>query len=412
MFKRLTNPKFVSVFLLSVFVMQAVFVLQSNANTTVMKQLNVPYVNQCLQRDQRTLYPNQIGSEPNRQICKNMCLTAAAVMVAGYFDKVNFDRNNTDTLKEFMINDPDIPERVQNGGLQIGGAFALTSYPSYNGNHVDNHAHGLIDYAKRKGLETSGIMWIPAQENDAKNFIYNAAKAAIDRGNPLIMSTKTHARVVIGYTNDGKIVAHDSFRNTNIGPSGGSFSHDGKAAIYDIPFTYTSRTYIPREQFIYMIEFKKDTNAPQSRANQKVEVVNSTSNSSWTTINVRQNIAGNVIGEIPFGQKGTVITKPMFGNGLYREEVQFDNGLRGWIASNFIAPVRNNVLSTGKDVVSNDYLVVRTNPGTSSARRGVIEPKSKGKLIETKNEKINGYSWGYIKWSNGNEGWSALEFVN
>ena len=413
MFKKSLNPTILSLGIVSIFALQAIFTLQSSANTVVMKQLNVPYINQCLQKDKSTfLYPNQIGSEANRQICKNMCLTAASVMVASYFGKINYDSNNTDTLKEAMINDPEIPERVKNGNLMIGGAFALTSYAGDGGNHVDNHAQGLIDYAKRKGLETSGIQWIPADPTDAKNYIYNTAKASIDRGNPLIMSTRTHARVIIGYTNDGKVVAHDSFRNTNIGPSGGNFNYDGKAAIYDIPFTYTSRTYIPREQFIYMIEFKNDANNPNSRINQKIETVNSSGNNSWTTINVRQNITGNVVNEMPFGSRGTIVSKPIFGNGYYREEVQFDNGVKGWVASNFLMNVSNDtIFTTDRTVTATDYLTIRTDAGTSSGKRGIATPYLTGKLIRTNPNTLNGYTWGLIKWSNGIEGWSALEFT-
>ena len=411
MLNKLFNPTALSLLLVAVFAFQLLFAFNANANTVIVKQLNVPYINQCLQNEGTFLYPNMIGSEPNRQICKNMCLTSASVMVAGYFGKVNYN-GNVDTLKEFLINDPDIPERVKNGGLQIGGAFALTSYAGVNGDHIDNHAQGLVDYAKRKGLDTNGIQWIPSVKEEAKTYIYNNAKAAIDRGNPVIISTKTHARVIIGYTNDGKIVVHDSFRNTNIGPSGGNFSRDGKGVVYDIPETYTARTYIPREQFQYMIEYRPATDIPPTRVGQTVEVVNSVGNNTWTTINARQTIAGNVIAEIPFGTQGKVLSRPIFGNGFYREEIQFDNGVRGWMATNFLktfVPIAFTDLN--RAVTSTDYLVIRDQPGRSSASRGVTRPNTTGTTTRLRNDKIDGYTWAYIKWSDGSEGWSASEFT-
>jgi Peptidase_C39 like family len=411
MFNKFFNPTTLSFVLLAVFAFQLVFAFQSKAGTVVVKSLNVPYINQCLQKDGAFLYPNMIGSEANRQICKNMCLTSASVMVAAFFGKINYN-GNTDVLKEALISDPDIPERVKNGNLQIGGAFALTSYPGANGDHIDNHAQGLIDYAKRKGLDTNGIQWIPADKEQARQYIFNQAKASIDRGNPMIMSTKTHARVIIGYTNDGKVLVHDSFRNTNIGPSGGYFNRDGNSAIYDIPETYTSRTYIPREQFQYMIEFKQASNTPATRTGQTVEVVNSANNASWTTINARAGIAGNVVAEVPFGTTGQVLSRPIFANGYFREEVQFNNGVKGWMATNFLksyTPVASTDIN--KTVTASEFLVIRDKPGVNGATRGVVNPNTKGTMTKLKNDKVDGYKWGFIKWSDGREGWSASEFV-
>lgn len=310
----------------------------SNANTVVVKQLNVPHINQCLQRNTRGFYPNAIGSTPNREICKNMCLTSAAVMVAAYFGKVNYNPNNIDTLKEALVNDVDIPERVRDGNAVIGGAFALTSYTGNDGFNNDNHIDGLVNYAKRKGLTVSPTRWIPQDPTSATSFIYTTVKNAIDKGNLVIVSTRTHARVARGYTNDGQIVVNDSYRNTEIGRAGDPFSFNGNNAIYNLPTSGTSRPNNPVEQFWYMVEFSNPATKPieESRVGQRIVAFNSTPVNGWSWISIRRDIAGDIIGKATWGLKGTVLEKPKFSNGFLRELVRFDDGQEGWVASPYL----------------------------------------------------------------------------
>ena len=413
------------VLILSLFI-QTSWTLSSRAETKVVKQLAVPYINQCLQKDNRTLWPNMIGSTPDRIICRNMCLTSAAVMVAGYFGKVDFDKNNTDTLKKYLVDDKDIPERVRDGNTSIGGAFAMTSYTDSNGNNNDNYAEGLVNYGLRKGLITSGINWIPSEYNQAKSFIYEKAKAAIDRDNVVIISTKTHARVITGYTNDGQIVVNDSYRNTEIGKAGDFFNFNGKNAIYDLPTSGTSRPANPVEQFQYMIEFaNSDSNfyknksayvdgmveKPKSRIGATVVTTNTSGNPTWESINIRKNIAEDVIGEANWGTNGVILSEPKYGKGFYREQIKLNNGTVGWIASTFLINAENNNTTTKIDVKSTDYLIIRADATVRAYARGVANPNDKGIVTQKSKSKVDGYYWSYVKWANGKEGWSASNYL-
>jgi Peptidase_C39 like family len=427
--QKISIPSILITLIIISLLLPIILIINSFASSTIVKQLDVPYINQCLQKDNKTLSPSIIGAIPNRIICRNMCLTSAAVMVAGYFGKVDFDKNNTDTLKKYLIEDPQIPERVRDGKSLIGGAFALTSYTDNNGNNNDNHADGLIKYANRKGIIASNINWIPSNYNAAKEFIYNKTKAAIDRNNILIISTKTHARVVTGYTNDGKITVNDSYRNTEIGKAGDFFNPNGKQAIYDLPTSGTSRPENPVEQFEYIIEFANSDPKfynnqapfvdgmpykPVSRIGQSVKTYNTSSNKNWTSINLRKNIAEDIIAEIPWEEFGSIVSEPRYLQGYYREEIQFDNGLRGWIPSNFLVNYAQGGSSSQDNssyVISTTYINVRDNYGRMSLVRNVLPPKEKGIIIDQYPQSVDGYNWVLVKWDNGNEGWSAKEFL-
>lgn len=406
---------------------QAFVLVRTNAATTVIQKLEVPYINQCLNKDQKTFYPNLIGSN-NRVICRNMCLTSAMVMVAGYFGKVDFDRNNTDTLKKYLIEDNDIPERVRDAYSTIGGAFGLTSYTGADGNNSDNYVNGAVDYALRKGLVTDGIKWIPSNPESAKTFIYNNAKAAIDRKNVVLIATTTHARVIRGYTNDGQIVVNDSYRNTEIGRAGDKFNYNGRDAIYDLPTSGTSRPENPVEQFQYMVEFGDSnpnfysnggsipptaTLPPSSRINQTVQVTNPNPSNGWTTINVRNDIAGSVFDTASFGTKGVVTSRPFYGKGFYREKVRFDNGVEGWMAVNFLKTSTANQYENINLKVSNrEPLNVRSDTSLDSNVITTLPQFSKGVAVQKTTQTIFGYTWYLVKWENGITGWSVGNYLD
>ncbi|MGL4758391.1 MAG: C39 family peptidase [Patescibacteria group bacterium] len=241
----------------------------SNAQT--IRSINVPYINQCLQQDQVTKLPNAISANKSKPICSNMCLTAAILMITSYFGKMNYTTTNTDTLKKYLTSDPDVSYTVNDNGTRIGGAYAVTSMEAEEtpGSYTTNYADGVIKYAKLKGLQSSGLIFIPnSSDVEMKNFIYNKVKQAIDRGNPVLMSTKTHGRVAVGYTSNGNIIAHDSFRDTSIA-AGGDFSYNGKNASFNIPYAYRSTPGTAPEKFWYLIEFS-DPN-PRSNGNKIAE---------------------------------------------------------------------------------------------------------------------------------------------
>jgi hypothetical protein len=399
-------------------------VVQTQANTVVVKRLNAPYINQCLNEDKKTWYPTLMGSN-NRVVCRNMCLTAAMVMITGYFGKVSY--TNTDSLKKYLIEDSDIPERVKDGPSSVGGAFALTSYTGADGNNSDNYINGAIDYALRKGLVTDGVRWIPSNPEQAKTYIYQQAKAAIDRNNVMLISTPTHARVIIGYTNDGQVIVHDSYRNTEVGKAGDNFNYNGNGATYDLPTSGTSRPNNPVEQFQYIIEFGNGDKEfykngggippqaniiPQSRIGSNVMVKNPNPQNNWDSINMRQDIAGPVVREVTFNTRGKIVSKPLYAKGYYREKIILDNGQEGWIATNFLSSgVDNNYIPVDKTVVTQESLNVRIDPSLKGYVIKTQAQGTKGKTIYKTSTVIDGYIWYLVQWDNGIRGWSVQNYL-
>jgi hypothetical protein len=175
------------------------------------KVLNVPYFNQYLETD---------GSNYPAGGWK-MCGAASSVMIAGYYGKIPFSSESD--LKRYMYEDKG--QGLSRYCSDYGGAFGVTS----NGTGCSyNTSQGMTEYL---GWYNLGVEYIPVRFDSIKN--------AIDQDRPIILSTSSpygHLAVIKGYTNDGRLIMNDPFKNAQDGVVNFNYSTNGKDAIYSLDY--------------------------------------------------------------------------------------------------------------------------------------------------------------------------------
>ena len=174
------------------------------------KVLAVPYFNQYLDPD---------GSL-NPQFGNSMCGAASAVMIAGYFGKLSFNKENGQDLKRYMSQDEgqNLPNYCNTG---VAGAFGVTG-KFYNCAY--SSGAGIAEYLNRYDLQPELSSWS-----------IEAIKESIDQGYPLYMATIQpyfHVAVIKGYTEDGRVVMNDPYRDML--KEGSEFNFNGKNALYNL----------------------------------------------------------------------------------------------------------------------------------------------------------------------------------
>lgn len=180
--------------------------------------LDVPYVNQSLDsRGVFTQNPSGVGD------VNYMCTTAASVMIAGYYNKVQYQ--TVDELREHMYMSKSNPELVKDNVINFkgrdiklctDGAFGLTSFNYSTGQSHCNWSHNIDVYPKYLGLSVVNISL--NYDNIANN---------LTNGSPIMMSISPrddlaggiweyHSVVVTGFSIQGsehKILLNDPFRD-------------------------------------------------------------------------------------------------------------------------------------------------------------------------------------------------------
>lgn len=193
------------------------------------KVLNVPYFNQWLEPDGTfaPVFPKRNVNGSNWDLGQVICGAASVTMVAGYFGKLPYDGQNEHDLKKFAYTDQGLNLSTKCDSTEIGGAFGVTAYDSTC--RMSGQA-GMVNYLNKMGLKS----------NDIGTISFDKVKNSIDAGNPLIVSISApvgHIAVIKGYTEDGRIVMNDSFRNVQDG--GSSYSYNGKNALYEVNTGWT-----------------------------------------------------------------------------------------------------------------------------------------------------------------------------
>jgi hypothetical protein len=167
-----------------------------NLNGKEAKVLPVPYINQWL--------------EPNGKFFPKdgwqMCGAASAVMVVGYYKKLDYNPKNEHSLKPFMYsnNGQGITATC---GPDKGGAFGITNFRCNQ-----SYAGGIINYLKWFNIDTNEqLIW-------KYSMSFETIKDNIDKGKPIIYSYHDstnsnfgHISVIIGYTIDKKIILNDPY---------------------------------------------------------------------------------------------------------------------------------------------------------------------------------------------------------
>jgi len=192
--------------------------------------LNVPYFNQWLEPD-GSYFPTQpkipVGGE-QWDLGNVICGAASSVMVAGYYGKLPYNVNDEHDIKRFAYSDQELNLPSKCANRSIGCAFGMTAYDSTCN---QSSFAGMSNYLSTLGL-------IP---NSIGALTFEKVKSAIDRGHPLIVSITApygHISVIKGYTQDGRIVMNDPFRNIQ-DSSSSQYSYKGKNALYQVNTGWT-----------------------------------------------------------------------------------------------------------------------------------------------------------------------------
>ncbi|MEM1312521.1 MAG: C39 family peptidase [Patescibacteria group bacterium] len=294
-------------------------------NDMVGKYLDVPYFNQCLQSDKKTFFPDNIKFE-DKEACRYMCSAATMVMIGGYFDKLDYDPSDTDTLKKYMYSDNG--QGVSDTcGQNQGGAFGLIA------KETDRITGGITEcnQGSREGMRKYGTtldLFTDYIDPEIKSI-----KEAIDRENPVILSNGPHIWVVKGYFED-KLIVNDPYRNGE--EKGEDYNYKGQNAIYTLPEIYYKDEFKP---MIYAVEVS-------DRVLTKAELKKGDQIESSATIglSVRPEVCGSSrSGQAQPGEKGTIIAEPKIVEACALGydfkvwyKIKWENGLEGWSVGNFI----------------------------------------------------------------------------
>jgi hypothetical protein len=191
--------------------------------TNFVKVLNVPYFNQWV---------DPVGSSPEEYYARRMCGAASSTMVAGYFNKISYDKNNEQDVKRYMYSDQGKNLPTKCGQFGIGGTFGMTAV---DGNCNASTIWNVEAYYNRIGLavERKGG-WVYGMGN----INFNTVVESINRGRPVVLSSSSHYVVIKGYTNDGRVIVNDSFKDASKGSDRTYIYGNGKDAVYDVNNMY------------------------------------------------------------------------------------------------------------------------------------------------------------------------------
>jgi hypothetical protein len=385
------------------------FPLKGTAKTT--------YSNQCLDNANSSYWPDAIGANRTKKICQNMCGAASAIMALGYYKVYPFD-NNPRTLRNRLVSsEPEIPDNSKkDGNAAFGGAFAITSVEK--GDQSDTvkitKLFGMYGFAR---VDASGSMTDALEIIRGFSNYYNRVKLAIDRGNPVIMSSYDHIRLAIGYDNKGGIIFNDPWNNTKSGNAQASV--DGKFIKYNGTLNKIGNT-TQTDAWFYIIEhtpISKPTNS-QFTVNSQVKANALFSDDPISGLSTRTVPAGPVISTIPWKTAGVVIEGPKYGGSGWFYRIKWSNGVTGWSAETYLKPANydpaNRSTSMNNKAIQAkfpDGVNIRVEPDVTSKLIKFQYSFQKGKALR-KVAKETELDWYEIQWDDGTKGWSATTFID
>jgi Ricin-type beta-trefoil lectin domain/Peptidase_C39 like family len=268
------------------------------------------------------------------------CGAAASVMVSGYFKRLPYNGEDDTQFKKYMNSNSGqgVPETCKGQG----GAFGITGYPS---TCKASYPQGVSNYLKRMGLNYKFIAGYGAGLGKLN---INQVKNAIDRGNPIIISSNAHYYTIKGYTTDGRVIVNDSWKD-GANSASSSFIHgNGKNAIYDLNnlYPYNKASY-QDIRFAWEVSTKDE-----SFYYSKVKTVNpifkneeqvyySPKDGDLNPLNVRESAGGDIKFNIKKGSKGNVIDGPYFAKGEGWYKIKWEDGSIGWSSKSFLTSNNN-----------------------------------------------------------------------
>lgn len=189
------------------------------------KVLNIPYFNQWLEPDGQTApqTPKIPIADGFWDLGNVICGAASSTMVAGFFSKLPFNKDDEHDLKRFSYSDQGMSLPTKCTDKLIGGAFGMTAF---NSSCNQSSVAGMLSYFDQIGLVAKSNTGSPD---------FKTIKDSIDNSKPLIVSLSTfdgygHIAVIKGYTEDGRLVMNDPWTDVQSGSR--SYSYKGKNALY------------------------------------------------------------------------------------------------------------------------------------------------------------------------------------
>jgi uncharacterized protein YgiM (DUF1202 family) len=134
-----------------------------------------------------------------------------------------------------------------------------------------------------------------------------------------------------------------------------------------------------------------------------------------STLNVRSSatLRGALLGAVPQGSGGTVVSGPSIADSYAWWEVNYDNGLDGWSAADYLLPsgaAAQSPLAKGAKVTVLDVLNVRSAASTGALIAGAENTGSTGTVVSGP-AAANGYTWWEINYDDGLSGWSVGNYL-
>jgi hypothetical protein len=337
---------------------------QASLPSNTSKSLDVPYINQ---------YKDQNGDVWGTRY---HCGAAAASIVAGYFKKFPYKGSDDDQYRKYMnSNSGQGVTETCNGQ---GGAFGITGYPDRSSSAYckASYPDGVSKYLKKIGLKYK----IVAGTGAGLGMIsIGTVKAAINRGNPIVISSGAHYYVIKGYTTDNKIIVNDSWKDASKTSASVYEWGKGKNAVYDLKnlYPYQNSSY-QDVRFAWEVSTSntsfyngsnvEDVSAEPKAEPKKVAVKTptktpitksepiSTQNGSQVVaygasddsegLNVRASAGGEIIDMVTWGTKGVITDGPKTAMGISWNKVKWENGLEGWSAKKYLAKSTSKTVST------------------------------------------------------------------
>jgi hypothetical protein len=181
----------------------------------------------------------------------------------------------------------------------------------------------MSKYATKIGLFTKNL-----------NLDLPSIKAAINRGNPVIISTTSHILVVKGYFGD-KLIVNDPYRD--LSKNNSEYSLNGQNALYSLDGVYYKGNV---ENFIYAFEVSnRSLVSPIFSTNQNI-------NTTIEGLSVRPLPCDSMrTTRMPINSKGTVLDSKITENCQFGTDfkvwykVSFENGIVGWVVENYLESI-------------------------------------------------------------------------
>jgi uncharacterized protein YgiM (DUF1202 family) len=318
---------------------------------------------------------------------------------------------------------PDINETMRDGNAVFGGAFAITS--KYAGGDKSS-VEGITDLFSRFGyvkVDKNGNRLIDIDPtakylvaNERPDTFFERVKKAIDRGNPVILSTSGHIRLAIGYDDKNNIITHDPYNDNK--KTIAIAKMDGKFVKYPGNISFPS---FKGDNGIWknLMEFTpvKSPVIQGFTKGAKVKSFQKFSDDPIDGLNARSTPGGSVVGKVPWKTLGTIIDGPKYGGTAWAFKVRWSNGVEGWSSEEYIKPENYTPQARAYNI---DVPIQSRFPDGVNIRDDAtvggklikFQPSfRKGRALKRVDNETD-YNWYYIEWEDGTKGWSVTELID